>query len=141
MGYYTDFTLTAEAHDPAIACEAIMDFAEHSNYSWDIANNEATLHDAKFYDWVEKLEQASKRFPQVLFRLDGNGEENGDIWAAFAHNGVSERAEAKIVIEEPSWTGSVRMSLEALSAEETEKKRQARITQLEQELATLRAET
>lgn len=56
---------------------------------------------AKWYRWSEDMAQVSSRYPHLLFWLEGEGEESGDIWKAWARNGKVVTAQAKIVFDEP----------------------------------------
>jgi hypothetical protein len=40
-----------------------------------------------WYDWQNDMQAVSKKFPDVVFRVDGEGEEAGDIWVAWFKNG------------------------------------------------------
>jgi len=41
----------------------------------------------KWYDYRQDMIEFSKRFPDVLFRLHGEGEEGGDLWDEYYKNG------------------------------------------------------
>lgn len=56
---------------------------------------------AKWYGWSDDLEAVSKEYPYLLFALEGEGEEAGDIWKAWARNGKVVTVRAKVVFEEP----------------------------------------
>ena len=40
----------------------------------------------------------SKKFPEVLFTLSGEGEESGDIWMKYFKNGKVQNANTKVTI-------------------------------------------
>lgn len=42
----------------------------------------------KWYCWEDDMKTLSKKFPQMLIQLDGEGEELLDIWIATFCNGV-----------------------------------------------------
>ena len=96
MGYYTEFLISA--HGPS-ADEAIDALQTTSGYSWD----GELLQDAKWYDWDKNLASVSAAFPDVLFILDGMGEENPDIWRAWAMAGRVEQVTATILAPQPDW--------------------------------------
>lgn len=43
----------------------------------------------KWYDHERDMEKVSRRFPDAIFRIEGNGEEQGDVWKAYFKNGKS----------------------------------------------------
>lgn len=43
--------------------------------------------DLKWYDWEDNMKTLSKKFPQMLIQLEGEGEELLDIWIATFCNG------------------------------------------------------
>lgn len=48
----------------------------------------------KWYDHETELADFSKKFPDVLFVLDGEGEESGDLWRKYFRNGKFQRVDA-----------------------------------------------
>ena len=87
MGYNTYFRLTTipeldELSEPAIEFIPKSDFTVN-----DLINEE--LDSMKWYNYEEDMKSISKSFPTVVFILDGEGEENGDIWREFFMNGKS----------------------------------------------------
>ena len=52
----------------------------------------------KWYDWAEDMKEYSKLFPNILFTLNGEGEESGDFWAAYIKNGKMQEERAEIQI-------------------------------------------
>lgn len=46
---------------------------------------------AKWYDCDIDMRNLSKKFPDLIFCLYGNGEESGDIWRSYYHNGKDKR--------------------------------------------------
>lgn len=42
----------------------------------------------KWYDHDDDCAEMSKHFPGVVFRLEGVGEDNGDLWTAYYKNGL-----------------------------------------------------
>lgn len=86
MGYYTYFTLSA-SRVSSVKVQALQSEVDRMNIfeeCWDDTNWSAY---AKWYDWEQDMLLLSARFPDVLFQLDGDGEESGDIWRAYFMNG------------------------------------------------------
>ena len=99
MAYYTDFE--AEAHGPD--ADSALYALKVSAYDFDDWEEDNRLMDAKWYSWESDLTRTSIEFPEVLFTLDGFGEDRGDIWRAWAKNGKVETTIATIVIPAPEW--------------------------------------
>ena len=81
MGYYTHYKLAlpSDKHMEALR-EICGDQVDYLN------SGEGT----KWYNHDEDMLALSKRFPDVLFVLDGDGETQGDVWRKFYRNGFSE---------------------------------------------------
>lgn len=93
MGYYTDFKLTVPEGDlDSIA----QDLSEISTYEWDA---DLELYEAKWYDHHKDMIALSKKHPNTLFCLEGDGEENGDLWKAYYKDGKSQRCSVIIMYE------------------------------------------
>lgn len=56
---------------------------------------------AKWYDWEDDMRSLSEVYPHLLFHLEGEGEEAGDMWKAWARNGKVIVVHARIVFDEP----------------------------------------
>ena len=90
MGYETRFELS---HDKVLDKEKlIIDLGEVTGYSWD-KYLELT---GKWYDHRKHMEIISKRYPEVTFYLDGDGEETGDMWKSIWRNGKSDFVKAEM---------------------------------------------
>lgn len=110
MGYYTNFRLKVTGFENAEAAEFFeFKLRKASGYDgWDVdivpSKNgyevEATLSEAKWYDWEKNLEVLSVAFPNTTIVVDGVGEEPGDIWRARVQNGEAKTAQATISFPE-----------------------------------------
>ena len=96
MGYYTDFSLSVYG---SASDEAMKALKAASGYSWD----DHQLYNSTWYDWDDHLSNVSASFPDVLFILDGAGEENPDLWRAWAMGGEVEQVIATITANQPDW--------------------------------------
>ncbi len=92
MGYYTDFTLSLSDREEEIFKrideEYYTHFLEGSGQSWEI----------KWYEHEGDFKKVSKEFPHILFTLDGEGEESGDVWRKYFMGGKMQDANTKLTI-------------------------------------------
>ncbi len=110
MGYYTKFELhaySAESKSP-ISEEREEEIAARL---WEITsgsdrytprNFEDCFGDTmKWYHHEEDMTTLSKEYPNILFVLEGIGEEFPDAWRKWFYNGVVEASYAKVVYPRP----------------------------------------
>lgn len=136
MGYYTDYEVTVtgpsealkEFEEAADAGETTLDDVE---YSYMLKGME---FNAKWYHYDRDMLSVSKRFPELLFVIEANGEESGDIWRAYFRNGKQKRIEPEMNWPEVDFD----KELPAPVVSDAEHARRERIAQLEQELQTLK---
>lgn len=83
MGYYTHHRLSSEPED--FEDQYAITLAEISRY--DTSYFDGTGDSCKWYDREADMIELSKVFPDVKFRLDGEGEESFDIWVKWYHGG------------------------------------------------------
>lgn len=142
MGYYTRFT--GSVTGPAELMEVFHSDAEDGKTFGEYNQPIMDWYDeffggdtAKWYSWQRDMEAVSKEYPNLLFALEGEGEESGDIWKAWARNGKVVEARAKIVFETPDLdTVLPTPDVEAAIEEQKARKR----TALDQEIARLQRE-
>lgn len=97
MGYLTDYSLRIVPHSyPLEVVGAALSKATNSNDpDYDIefikALVDGDVEGMKWYSAEEDMKALSKELPDVLFRLAGVGEEQGDEWVSFFLNGEVER--------------------------------------------------
>lgn len=111
MGYYTNFELTihegvADLLAVRDALDKVMDY-DHSESPFDIEDED--IHGGgtigkiisgdsmKWYDHDTECAIMSQSFPNVVFKLHGDGEESGDMWDAYYKNGKCQICRAKFV--------------------------------------------
>lgn len=92
MGYYTNYTL--ETNAPGIDLEISQAIAEISGYGGDIFRHDYC--ERKWYDHEKDMVEVSKRYPDVVFILHGEGEESGDLWRKRFVNGQVDEVRAEI---------------------------------------------
>jgi len=112
MGYYTDYTLTASictvaensyitATIPHITRIGLEEEIEKMNVFDGGGDIEYGYYaNAKWYDWEEDMCLLSKRFPEILFCLHGNGEGDDDMWDAYFFEGKSQHCPAVITYDD-----------------------------------------
>lgn len=110
MGYYTRFEL--KIHDAPDEFKNVIDvyksFIEKINndevdfdfpgFQWAFDYNGESQDETKWYDHDGDMTMFSRLFPEVTFKLIGNGEDNGDMWHEYYKNGRSVRKDAQVFI-------------------------------------------
>lgn len=105
MGYFTVYNLTAtpldedRPADPA-RVQALEKEVEKMNVFDDGAYDVGWSGYVKWYDYESDMGLLSRRFPDFLFYLEGDGEGYGDFWGDFYVNGKVMR-EATHIIRDP----------------------------------------
>lgn len=98
MGYYTRYKL----EEPAVGRELGWEIAaEMERYDTDYGKLSSFIggygESIKWYEHESDMKGFSKRFPDVVLTLHGEGEESGDIWIKYFKNGKMQKVEAQIV--------------------------------------------
>ena len=119
MGYYTYFTMEARGIKNEEEYNSIVHALKERELFEDRKNNTYGVFDegkyyddshsayfdayeeAKWYDHAYDMVKFSKLFPNVTFKLHGEGEESGDLWNEYFHNGESEECQAHIIYDVP----------------------------------------
>lgn len=91
MGYYTNFVLTI--HEGGADLNAVRESLSEitgDEYEWfRVYEDRIISTDAmKWYDHDMDCAELSERFPDVVFKLNGDGEGTGDQWDAYYKNGL-----------------------------------------------------
>lgn len=111
MGYYTNYDLKwSGASSGSEVCphcggsgrittdDVIQTFIETEPFLY--GNSEPIKHSledsCKWYDHEEDMVRLSKKFPDVVFELHGEGEESGDIWVKYFKNGKKQVVKAEL---------------------------------------------
>src|SRR5262245_45176353 len=97
MGYYTKYKLEVETDNP-LEIES-MKYILTDISGW----NQDSVFDGygdgqKWYDHENDMKELSRRYPDAVFHLHGEGEENEDIWEKHFKNGKTKVCKAQIVI-------------------------------------------
>jgi hypothetical protein len=80
--------------------DIIADLRKDEGAHYALDEDGGTYESCKWYEWLETLVNFSKKYPNVVFTLSGEGEESGDVWKCYFKDGKYQDAQAKIVIEE-----------------------------------------
>lgn len=109
MGYYTDYSVSISGFKDRDEAE-FFEFKEIHKVNgmlYDICKSASVrithdltvafdLNQWKWYNWQSELEALSKKYPHLLFNIEGVGEEFPDIWKARIRNNVTEVVNAEI---------------------------------------------
>lgn len=87
MGYYTRYELV----QPDMSDE-LEDAIHYRDLEYALIDE----NEAKWYDHESDMRELSRRFPNTLFELHGEGEDSGDIWVKYFKNGKMQSCEARI---------------------------------------------
>ena len=107
MGYYTNYNLsvrprkngmyftkdTISALNLAVSQLEVFDDGSFEDSGWRAY--------AKWYDYEDDMIALSAKFPDILFELNGDGEESEDFWIEYFCGGRHQYCPGKIVYEEP----------------------------------------
>lgn len=100
MGYDTQYALKATVQKTeSEIIEELRSLNEEAEYSLE-SDGRPSGNDSRWYDHEKDLIEFSKKHPDHLFTLSGEGEEAGDIWTKYFLNGKMQVSKAEIRIEE-----------------------------------------
>jgi hypothetical protein len=107
MGYYTKFELTYSKDLDKPEFKDLnfgeLDYEQFSQDFEEIADyrlKSIEVNDVKWYEHKEHMMSLSKLYSDILFRLEGHGEEPDDKWVMYFLNGKSQTCKAIITFEE-----------------------------------------
>jgi hypothetical protein len=93
MGYYTRHELSIVSGDDNIT-DYEQEISESTDYSYLFEDR------IKWYECESDMKKYSKKHPNTVFCIDGEGEESGDIWKAYFQNGKMFKTKAVLMFEE-----------------------------------------
>ncbi len=97
MSYITRFALKAEYHEAATPQAAIQSFTQtNEEAAYCLASDGSPNESGRWYDHEAHILAFSKLNPHLLFVLNGWGEEAGDIWVKYFHNGKVQEEKASL---------------------------------------------
>lgn len=106
MGYYTKYNLEVEhiIGEPTFVdsygvIESLRNENEEAAYA--LEEDGECSDSCKWYDHEHDLKEFSKTWPEFLFKLEGEGEDSGDVWKKYFKDGRVYIVQGKIVFDEP----------------------------------------
>lgn len=106
MGYTTRHALTVRPTEDypelsVVKQEEIIKKLRDSNEDayYCLSSDGSTAEGGKWYEHESDLRAFSKQYPRLLFILEGEGEENEDMWKEYYVNGKMQKAKAVISFE------------------------------------------
>jgi len=88
MGYYTHHSLKITEGDDGTDHKAAISELSDYDYCFD--------DQIKWYDCEDNMREYSKKYPDTVFSIEGEGEEAGDLWHAFYKNGKMQLCRAQV---------------------------------------------
>jgi len=100
MGYYTDYELIVDPYSVWHECPTCghTSFINHQENLCKYIGYDPFEQACKWYDWKVDMIAYSKKFPEFIFTLHGEGEESGDIWTAYFMGGKVQVEKAQVQI-------------------------------------------
>jgi len=96
MGYNTRYFLTVKPPNPE-TIPALKVFSGEADYC--LNDDGTTNNGGRWYEHEKDMREFSKHRLDVLFTLEGEGEEVGDMWKKYFKNGLCQVARAHITID------------------------------------------
>jgi hypothetical protein len=97
MGYYTNYELEIVGGHKDVIEEIVLS-DEDTFYGIDADGS--SIDSVKWYGHEEDFKTVSKKYPELVFKLKGEGEEAGDVWIKYFKNGKMQSCPAKITFDE-----------------------------------------
>lgn len=108
MGYYTYYEVSykdeSRGKDYAEKLAKINpDYFDcyYNGFALDCLEDLISADSMRWYDHDKDMLELSKAFPDELFILHGEGEENGDLWNAYYKNGKMQVCHAEFTYPQP----------------------------------------
>ncbi len=108
MGYYTDYKLEYKGDlDQETLFARLTAVSGYGHWPVIIIRSEyghwyddLTLPGVKWYEHEHHMKIISQEYPDILFILNGEGEESGDIWRKYFKNGLMNYDRAELSFPE-----------------------------------------
>ena len=86
MGYLTCYDILLVKGTDIEFQKFLEDLADKSGYS---GIKDGYIYDVKWYDWEKDCYEFSKKYPNLMFMIEGDGENADDFWRCYFQNGKS----------------------------------------------------
>lgn len=97
MGYYTEYELTLlDRRQWTAELEEALLQKDRTIYG-NLMQFVDGCHKCKWYEHEKDIIKISKEFPDVVFKLKGEGEEPGDLWIKYFKGGKVQLCRAEII--------------------------------------------
>lgn len=100
MGYYTKYSLDIKYNNIKESDIITHLKGDCDEAGWALTEFGETEDSTKWYDHENDFKEFSKKYPTLLFILNGVGEEYGDTWIKYFQNGKMQECKAKITFDE-----------------------------------------
>lgn len=104
MGYCTKYNLKIEKNNSCFTDSEIfkqtVEKLELGIIDYALDNDLKCYNAVNWYDHPKHMRAVSSVIKNVLFLLEGEGEESGDIWKEYYLNGKMQRCKVKLVFDE-----------------------------------------
>lgn len=107
MGYYTHYTIdivgTKDFEEKKKIIKEVNEVSGYGELFHHERNNGSfdTEESVKWYDWDDDVKEISAKYPELLFVILGDGEEDDDYWKCFFKAGKADMCSATVRIEYP----------------------------------------
>ena len=105
MGYYTSHEISVYQNDSELSEEKIKDltvskFRELDVIGYAFTENLNTYDSVKWYNHQSHMKILSEYIKDVVFLLEGEGEESGDVWKEYWLNGRVQKCKARLEFDD-----------------------------------------
>lgn len=99
MGYSTSFEMSVYEGDKTIA-EILNENEDFGGLDYAVDSDGETSDSVKWYKHEADTLELSVKYPDITFQLNGEGEDQGDVWRKYFRNGKVVSVYAQITFPE-----------------------------------------
>lgn len=99
MGYSTNYELSVYEGDKNIK-EILNENPEFEGLGYALYEDGSSCEGVKWYQHEIDMKELSEKYPEIVFKLEGEGEEGGDIWIKYFKGGKMQECYARIEFDE-----------------------------------------
>ena len=99
MGYRTSYELSIVKSASPMDQEGVIHQLREGSQgaSYGLRDDGSAQGGLRWYEHEDDLRGFSRKYPELIFRLSGEGEDSGDIWDKYFQNGKMQECKAEIV--------------------------------------------